>query len=192
MKKILIILVVLLSVCSSTFAKEIESDKVQEPIKKFQEILENEEIYSNQGFIKDKTMIRQLNDFKERYLVSNYSYYILKIKKSQDNYELRIQNRVEYKKKEGIANRTDTFSSDFTITYDTEEKIYVIIQSNFFKTLNSMDIYMYIFLAANMITFPFLVHAFKRKKVKWIVTIIILNLIGAILYYLLEIRRSLK
>lgn len=103
---------------------------------------------------------------------------------------MKVKNRLIYNKKGGVFTTNATFSCYFFISKNPQTLSYIIQGTDFFSTLYTGNKLIDFFMISMFITFPFAFHAIMHQKKKWFVLIIVLNLIGVLLYFVLEIKKK--
>lgn len=191
MKKAIALLLILLSSNIVFSAENLDMKQVCKFLEQFSDMLIQNEVDDIDKIIKNEKVKRQLIEFLSKNKVLDYSYTVLNIEKINDEYKIKVQNQLKYKKIEGIGTLDGEYASIFVLSSGFNNYHY-IKRTDFFDELYFSLKLSYFFLGSMFIIFPFLFHALKRKNVKWVIIIIVFHLIGVLLYYFLEIKRINK
>ncbi|AZR73481.1 hypothetical protein BBF96_08850 [Anoxybacter fermentans] len=189
MKKYIIIILSLL-ISNYCFADDVEPFEV---IKQFEMILKSNNLDETIDLVVvDKELRSNIYKFLKKYIVLKYNYSIERIKKiNTNNYKIELKNELHFRKKNGFIKHILIFNSTFILSRTSYNSAFKIKVSDFFDEIYFTEKTGY-FLLTFIIVIPAAIHAMFHKKKKWVYIIFLFNLIGVILYYMYEIKKSNK
>ncbi len=187
LKKICLTIFIVCYFCSTCLALDEEFIKT---LKQFEYVLESGEIQQLNNLILDEMFKNSFINFLDENEVKNFSFSVRKIEEiTSNNYEVHSKVVLEYKKRDGIVNNKVSFMSTFI--FERKDSTLHIVKADLFKELESTSKLSDFVLLYAIIASPTIGHIIinKRNK-KWIIVILILNLIGVVLYWRNEKKRN--